>query len=64
MGDKDVKRRGFDGASRAPGPFGSGANHQQSAGEGRDAGPMSIASMISVPLFVLMNLWVAWRVWF
>ncbi len=25
--------------------------------------PMSIAPMIGVPLFVLINLWVAWRVW-
>jgi hypothetical protein len=25
--------------------------------------PMSIASMIGVPLFVLINLWVAWRLW-
>ena len=25
--------------------------------------PMSIAPMIGVPLFVLINLWVAWRIW-
>ncbi len=25
--------------------------------------PMSIAPMIGVPLFVLINLWVAWRLW-
>ena len=25
--------------------------------------PMSIAPMIGVPLFVLVNLWVAWRLW-
>ncbi len=25
--------------------------------------PMSIAPMVGVPLFVLINLWVAWRVW-
>ena len=25
--------------------------------------PMSIAPMIGVPLFVLVNLWVAWRIW-
>lgn len=25
--------------------------------------PMSIASMIGVPLFVMINLWVAWRLW-
>ncbi len=24
---------------------------------------MSIAPMIGVPLFVLINLWVAWRLW-
>ena len=25
--------------------------------------PMSIASMVGVPLFVLINLWVVWRLW-
>ena len=25
--------------------------------------PMSIAPMIGVPLFVMVNLWVAWRLW-
>ena len=25
--------------------------------------PMSIAPMIGVPLFVLINLWVSWRLW-
>ena len=25
--------------------------------------PMSIAPMIGVPLFVLVNVWVAWRLW-
>lgn len=25
--------------------------------------PMSIAPMIGVPLFVLVNQWVAWRLW-